>query len=206
MMTMVKTGGLIVAAGLSSRMGDYKPLMEINGRSMVGCVVDMMKKAGAEIIVVVTGYRHIALEESLKHDQVEFVFNSKYETTQQLDSLKLGLNAISQRCERIIISPADIPMVQFQTVRQLLELSGDVIRPVYCGEPGHPIILNAQKCPYILNYNGPEGLKGAIERSDFSITELDVNDRGVVMDNDTKLDFAKTLFWYSQKTPVVCEK
>lgn len=201
---MGKTGGLILAAGLSSRMGDYKPLMEINGRSMVGCVVDMMKKAGAEIIVVVTGYRHTELEEALKQDQVEFVFNSEYATTQQLDSLKLGLHRISQRCERIIISPADIPMVQYQTVKQLLELSGDVVRPVYCGEPGHPIILNAQKCPYIMSYHGPEGLKGAIERSDFSITEWNVDDRGVVMDNDTKLDFAKTLFWYSEKTTISC--
>lgn len=203
-MKMGKTGGLILAAGLSSRMGDYKQLMKIKDRSMVGCVVDMMKDAGAEIIVVVTGYRHEELEASLKNDRVEFVFNPDYATTQQLDSVKLGLSALKDRCDRIIISPADIPMVKAETVKKLLKLKGDVIRPVYYGEPGHPIIFNAEKCLHIMNYNGPEGLRGAIERSDFSITELDVEDRGVVIDNDTKQDFERMLIWYSEKETITC--
>ena len=204
MSLMKKTGGLILAAGLSSRMGDYKQLMKIEGRSMVGCVVDMMRNAEIELIVIVTGYRHEELEEHLKNDQVEFVFNPNYETTQQLDSLKLGLKALQGRCDRIVMTPADIPLVQSETVKKLLTLEADIIRPVYHGEPGHPIVLNPEWIPYIMAYDGPEGLKGAIERSSCSVQEMDVEDRGVIMDNDTKKDFERLLFWYQEKR--ICTK
>lgn len=193
---MKKIGGLILAAGLSSRMGDYKQLMKIEGRGMAGCVVDMMREAGAEIIVVVTGHRHAELEAYLKDDLVEFVFNPDYATTQQLDSLKLGLHALEGRCERIIMSPADIPLVQPETVKKMLALNADFIRPIYQGETGHPVILNPDWIPYIMGYDGPEGLNGAIKRSNCIVKELEVEDRGVIMDNDTKKDFERLMFWY----------
>lgn len=75
----------------------------------------------------------------------------------------------------------------------------DFIRPVYRGEPGHPVILNPEWIPYIMNYNGPEGLKGAIERSCCIVKELEVEDRGTILDNDTKQDFERTMIWYRRK-------
>jgi CTP:molybdopterin cytidylyltransferase MocA len=59
------TGAVIVAAGLSSRMGDYKPLMEIGGVSVARRVVRAFTRAGVSPIVVVTGYRADELEAHL---------------------------------------------------------------------------------------------------------------------------------------------
>lgn len=52
---MSRLGGVILAAGLSSRMKQFKPLMMIDGKSMIRHVIDLMRGAGAETIVVVTG-------------------------------------------------------------------------------------------------------------------------------------------------------
>ena len=60
---MEKLAGIILAAGLSSRMGAFKPLLEIDGVSMVRRVVQLMQVAGAHPVVVVTGHRRRELEE-----------------------------------------------------------------------------------------------------------------------------------------------
>lgn len=193
---MERLGGLILAAGLSSRMGDYKPLMEVDGESMIRHVVNMMKKAGASVIVVVTGYRREDLEQHLADVGVEFVFNKEFASTQQLESLKLGLSALQSRCERIMISPADVPLVHEKTVSELLALQGDFIRPMYQGEPGHPVILGHDWVSYVLQYEGPGGLKGAMESSGCKLINFDVTDMGVILDNDTKKDFERLIRWH----------
>ena len=196
---MEKLGGLILAAGLSSRMGDYKPLIDVDGRSMIGRVIDMMRNAGARTIVVVTGHRREELEAHLRDEGVEFVFNPDYATTQQLESLKLGLTALSKRCEQVMISPADVPLVAPQTVKLLMELDGDFVRPLFHGAPGHPVFLKADWIPYIMSYDGPGGLKGAVESNgQMRLISLEVTDEGVVLDNDTKEDLERLFRWHKR--------
>lgn len=192
---MEPLGGIILAAGLSSRMGRYKPLIEVQGRSMIGHVIDRMRGAGASPIVVVTGHQSELLRQSLEGEAVEFVHNPDYAHTQQLESLRLGLRALKGRCARVLISPADVPAVRQETVSRLLAMEGDFIRPVYHGEVGHPVVLRAALIPYLMTYDGPGGLRGAIEHSDYTLRELSVEDRGTVLDNDTPQDIERLLAW-----------
>ncbi|MDR3225749.1 MAG: NTP transferase domain-containing protein [Clostridiales Family XIII bacterium] len=59
-------GVVIVAAGLSSRMGEYKPLMKIGGETIAQRVVGAFLCAGANPIVVVTGHKANELEAHLR--------------------------------------------------------------------------------------------------------------------------------------------
>lgn len=188
---MNRLGGVILAAGLSSRMKRFKPLMEIGGKSMIRHVIALMRGAGAETIVVVTGYHREALETHLADAGVLFAYNADYAHTQQLESLRIGLTALNGRADRVLISPADVPLVSPQTVSDLLALSGDFVRPMYHGEAGHPVILDASLIPMLMTYDGPGGLRGAVERSGCVLTELDVADRGTILDNDTPEDFER---------------
>ena len=49
-------GAVITAAGMSSRMGDFKPLLNIGAISVSQRIITTLKQAGKEIIVVVTGF------------------------------------------------------------------------------------------------------------------------------------------------------
>lgn len=194
---MERLAGIILAAGLSSRMGAFKPLMMVDGRTMIGRVIDMMRRAGASPIVAVTGHRHEELEKQLKGEGVLCVFNPDYATTQQLESLRLGLKALEGEAERIMISPADVPLVNPATVEALKGMKGDFVRPVWQGEVGHPVFLNAAFIPYLMTYDGPGGLRGAMERHpDCDLRELHCSDRGTVLDNDTRADFDRLLSWH----------
>ncbi len=188
---MSKLGGVILAAGMSSRMKQFKPLMEVDGKSMIRHVVDLMHGAGAETVVVVTGHNRELIETHLQDAGVLFAFNPDYAHTQQLESLRIGLAALSGRADRILISPADVPLVSPETVQALLALKGDFVRPMYHGEAGHPVVLDAALIPMLMAYSGPGGLRGAVENSPCILTELNVTDQATVLDNDTPEDFER---------------
>ena len=54
---MKQVGAVIAAAGLSSRMGDFKPLLPFGKACIAHHLVEMLKQAGVSPIVMVTGYR-----------------------------------------------------------------------------------------------------------------------------------------------------
>lgn len=174
---MERLGAVILAAGLSSRMGEFKPLLPIGGVSMIRRVVDLMRGAGAETVVV-TGYRHEALEAHL------------------VGSLRLGLGALSAGCGRFLLSPADVPLVRPRTVRALLALDAPFVRPLYRGEPGHPVVFRAGLLPLIRSYSGSGGLGGLVETCGVPVRELEVDDLGVCMDGDTREQYNALLRAY----------
>ena len=78
------TGAVVVAAGMSSRMGDFKPMLSIGSISVAQRVVATLKQAGAARVVVVTGYNAEELERHLASSGVVFLRNENYRTTQQI--------------------------------------------------------------------------------------------------------------------------
>ena len=199
---MCKLAGIILAAGLSSRMGDFKPLIRVNGETMISRVIGMMRRCGASPVVVVTGHRHEELQQALAGEaDVEFVYNPDYATTQQLESLRLALTALKGRCERVMISPADVPLVSDDTAALIRDTGGDFVRPVWQGEYGHPVFLQAAWFDYLQSYDGPGGLRGAMERSGCRLVDLPVEDRGTVLDNDTPEDLQRLLRWADGQSP-----
>ena len=74
----MKAAGLIAAAGLSSRMEDFKPLMELNGFPMIAMTVRSMRNAGIRNITVVTGFRGEEVRKVLDPLGVSIVENPRY--------------------------------------------------------------------------------------------------------------------------------
>ena len=71
----METGAVVVAAGMSSRMGDFKPMLSIGEISVAQRVVATLRQAGAERVVVVTGYNADELERHLSKSGAVFVRN-----------------------------------------------------------------------------------------------------------------------------------
>lgn len=190
---MSKTVGIVLAAGLSSRMGAFKPLLELDGISMVRRVVQSMREAGAGPVIVVTGHQRENLEGHLAGSGAIFVHNPDFASTQQLDSLKLALARVRPGCGRVLISPADIPLVQRETVKHLLDAEGDFVRPRFGRRAGHPVVISAKLIPCVLEYTGADGLRGVVRAGGFQVLDVPVEDPGILMDNDTPEDFQKSL-------------
>lgn len=196
---MKRTGAVLVAAGLSSRMEAFKPMLPF-GRSTISIhMVTMLKDMGIDPIVVVTGYRGEELQQHLFFTGVRFVKNERYKETQMFDSVRMGVQAISRDCERLMILPVDVPAIMPDTIRQQLMIDAPIIRTVCHGEPGHPIMIWSEVAEKLRDYKGPGGLRGAIENSGIAITNLEVDDEGIYRDLDTREQYQELLDWNYQR-------
>lgn len=201
----MRIGAVIVAAGMSSRMGDFKPMLNIGSISIAQRVIATLQQAGVDRIVVITGYQAAVLERHLANQGVVFLRNEDYETTQMFDSAKIGLAYLKDKCDTILFTPVDIPLFTAATVSTLLR-SGEILACPECeGKIGHPILISSDLVQKILDHNGEGGLKGAINQLSVPMVQIHVDDPGVLHDADTPSDYESLLRYHNMQLvrPVV---
>ena len=201
----MQTGAVIVAAGMSSRMGDFKPMLNIGSISIAQRVVATFQQAGVEKIVMVTGYNAMALEKHLANNGIVFLRNEEYEHTQMFESARIGLGYIQDKCDRVLFTPVDIPLFTAATVHKLLESGAELACPVCQGQTGHPILIASHFIDEIMEDSGEGGLRGALDRCGVEMEQIPVSDLGVLHDADTPQDFKALLRYHNEQLvrPVV---
>lgn len=201
----MQTAALIVAAGMSSRMGEFKPMLNIGSISVAQRVIATLHQAGVSKIVMITGYNAVTLERHLAGNGIIFLRNEAYQTTQMFDSAKIGLAYLQHKCDRILFTPVDVPLFTAGTVRALLDSGASLACPVCGGQQGHPILIASSLLPEILNDSGEQGLKGAMDRCSAPLIRVEVNDPGIIHDADTPEDFSQLLNYHNSQLvrPVV---
>ena len=190
---------LIVAAGMSSRMGDFKPLLNIGSISIAQRVVATFQQAGVEKIVMITGYNALLLERHLSGNGIVFLRNEEYETTHMFDSVCIGLRYLRDKCDRVLFTPVDIPLFTAATVRALLDSDADLACPAVGDETGHPILIAASLIDRILADPGERGLRGALENCGVPLRRIPVSDLGILHDADTPEDYRALLHYHNEQ-------
>lgn len=188
----MRTGAVIVAAGMSSRMGDFKPMLKIGAISMVQRVIANYQQAGVFPIVLVTGYRGDELKKHVAGTGVICVHNEAYAATEMLDSAKLGFSYIADKCDRTFFSPVDVPLFTVNTAAKLKRADAAVVKPVHKGRHGHPILLSARVLPELLSAEAEGGLRRVIDAvCGGNIATVEVDDEGILLDADTPEDYSR---------------
>lgn len=188
-----RLGAVITAAGLSSRMGAFKPLLPYKNTTMLRYLVELLRKAGAEVIVVVIGYRAEELWAHLADLDVVTVENREYAKTEMFDSIRLGLGHLAGLCGRAAFVPVDVPELELSLLCRVFGAEGRIVRPVYHGRPGHPVVLDAELIPKVCAYAGDRGFRGALESLGCPITEIEAENDGIYNDIDTAEDYRELL-------------
>ena len=115
---------IIIAAGRGSRLGEItenvpKPLVEVNGESILGRQIFLFKQLGIDDIVVITGYKR----EKIIFKDVNYVVNHLYSSTEQLFSLMRARNFFSGE---LIVTFGDIIYDQ-EILNQMISEKGDLV-------------------------------------------------------------------------------
>lgn len=195
----METGAVIVAAGMSSRMGDFKPMLAVGAISIAKRIVATLRQAGVSRIVVVTGYNAEALEHHLAPDGVIFLRNEKYRTTQMFDSACIGLRYMAGHADHVLFTPVDIPLFTARTVELLLAAGADYACPVCRGQRGHPILLASPLIRRLTEASGEGGLQGALSRCGTAPAFVEVEDPGILLDADTPEDYRALLDYHNSQ-------
>ena len=193
------SAALIVAAGMSSRMGDFKPLLNIGSISIAQRVVATFQQAGVDKIVMVTGFNATVLERHLAGNGLVFLRNEAYETTQMFESACIGLRYLQDKCDRVLFTPVDIPLFTAATVQTLLASDAKLACPVCEGESGHPTLIASELIGRILADSGEGGLRGALDRCGAEMQRIPVKDKGILHDADTPEDYRALLAYHNEQ-------
>lgn len=201
----MEIGALIVAAGMSSRMGEFKPMLPIGSISVAQRVVATLNQAGIGKIVMVTGYNATMLERHLAGNGIIFLRNENFATTQMFDSVKIGLAYLQDKCDKVLVTPVDVPLFTAKTVKTILDSGAPLACPRCEGRQGHPLLIASILIPEILADCGETGLKGAIGRCNTGLLCIDVDDPGTIHDADTPEDFSALVDYHNAQLvrPVV---
>lgn len=186
-----RVAAVIAAAGLSSRMGDFKPLLQIGQVSIIQRVITSFRQAGCDPIVVVTGYRGEDLKKHLAKQNVVCLMNDEYETTEMFDSAKIAFRWLKDKCDALFFTPGDVPLFTEATLQALLEEEHTAAVPLCEGKTGHPLYLDATLLPKLIEHDGEGGMKGVLESLGLVPHPVPVRDQGVLFDADTQEDYQK---------------
>lgn len=178
------TGGIIVAAGKTSRKNEPYSLLKIGSITAIKRIVLSFQQVEISPIVVITGYRAEEIEHDLADYGVIFLRNQQYENSQMFDSAKIGLDFLQNKCDQVIFNPVNIPMFTPETIKKLMECGEKLISPSYQGKSGHPLLVSSELIPKILKYDGDMGMRGAIQNIGLERKWMDIEDEGILQDTD----------------------
>ena len=99
---------VLTAAGLSSRMGRPKPLLQWRGATLVEHQVSVLLEGGASEVVVVLGHRSEEVIPYVERAGASYVVNERYEEG-RTSSIKAGLAAVPAQTEHVVLLGVDQP-------------------------------------------------------------------------------------------------
>lgn len=183
---------IIPAAGFSSRMGVFKPLLPSGDRLVIERTVDCFIQAGIRDIRAVVGYKSELLVPVLRRLDAQIIINSRFEEG-MYTSIQAGVRTLDESIMAFFIIPADCAFVLPGTVRSLLSAYKaepvSVIYPTYGNRRGHPALVSGRLRELIINSNPDGGLKTLLEEHAGYYREIPVDDPGICIDMDTVGDY-----------------
>ena len=194
--------GLIVAAGYSSRMGAFKPLLPLGAKTVIETAVDSLRQGGIKDIRVIVGYRSAELYPLLARLQVGIIDNPNF-AAGMFSSVVTGLTALAGEAEAFLLLPGDTPLIRRRSIKDLIReyrrTGAAVVYPVFDGQRGHPPLISARIFAAIRKGDGVGGLRSILERFAGDSVDVAVADQGVLLDMDTPADYRRLSRFYERR-------
>jgi molybdenum cofactor cytidylyltransferase len=211
------SSAIVLAAGLSQRMGRFKLTLPWGDRTVISQVVATLEDAGVGDIIVVTGHRAPEVAAELQATRARTAFNPNYANGEMLGSIQAGLRALLPRPHglklaaehgdqtgetvageahpnSVLLCLGDQPQLEAATVLAVLaagEAGGwqHIVIPSYRMRAGHPILLPAWEWPEILGCTGT--LRDVLAAHRRQTHYLPVDTPTVLADLDTSEDYER---------------
>jgi CTP:molybdopterin cytidylyltransferase MocA len=132
-----RVAGLLLAAGQGSRLGQPKAVVKLEGRTLAERGVDLLHDGGAAPVVVVTGAVPVRLPGA------ETVHNPDWRSGMG-SSLRVGLAALPQDSDAVVVALVDQPLIGAEAVRRLIAAFGDssgLVAAGYGGKRRNPVLI-----------------------------------------------------------------
>lgn len=185
-------GALVLAAGLSRRMGRAKLLLPLEGKPLVRWSVEGILPH-VDFVVVVTPPDDAALRQVLAGLDVRFVVNPRPEDGQGT-SIAAGAAALPGGTDAVVIVLGDQPRLPAGLLADLLATfhreKKPIAAPVYHGTQATPVVFDASIFGELRALEGDAGARAVVRRDPARVAVLSV-DAPMPPDVDTPEDYAR---------------
>ncbi len=158
-------GAVVLAAGAGSRMGNKpKSLLELGGVPLIRRQLIALSGAGVDEVVVVLGHHAPLIEPVIQDFPVTIVHNT-HPDEGQVSSLRLGLNALQGKLDAVMVTLADLALINAQDLTDLIAAykkrpeGAQVVIPTVNELPGNPVMFSQDVRLQVLSEQANVGCK-----------------------------------------------
>jgi molybdenum cofactor cytidylyltransferase len=184
-----KIGAIVLAAGMSSRMGANKLLASVDGKPLLRHAVEAALASHADPVIVVTGNQAAETRASLAGLNISFTENPDFAKGLSA-SLRTGLNALPDDCDGALILLGDMPKVPPSLIDRLIAGFDPAEGRAICvatsgGKRGNPVLWARRFFPEMTALEGDVGAKHLMAAYGELVCEVEAADDGPLLDIDT---------------------
>ncbi len=195
---MTRIAGIVLAAGLSTRMGSLKLLLELNNETIIYKVINAALLSRLDEVVLVTGTSHHRLLQSLDnlatHFKLRITQNSRPEAGMS-SSIRAGMSSLKDYKDGIMIILGDQPKLTTAIIDQLgsvfSESPSSIVAPKVQGRRTTPVIFPVRFFPALVALTGDRGGRPILEANPEAVIEVEMGDAYDDIDIDTPEDWEK---------------
>ena len=197
------TAGVVLAAGLSVRLGRPKQLLTAGGRILLAHVLEAVLRTDLKPVILVLGNMAEEIRAALASEQgliparmgsIKMAFNPDF-ALGQASSIRSGLAALPPESAAALFIMGDTAGLEPTLIEAILDRAGrpdgpGVVRPRYGGRPGGPVWWARRHFQELKNLRGDQGGRSLLSDLDpAEIAYLDFPFESRPLDIDTEADY-----------------
>tara|TARA_Y100001970_G_scaffold269702_1_gene362582 strand:- start:45368 stop:45973 length:606 start_codon:yes stop_codon:yes gene_type:complete len=178
----MKSAGLILAAGQSSRMMQQKALLPWGDKTLIEWNIQCLQSAGIEKIFVVVGSEYLKIVEKIQNLNVHTIINHDWAQGRN-SSILSGVKEIlsyhqEKKIDNFLVQNVDQPLT-IKIITEIMDFvksqkNFEVIQPFFNNKNRHPVIFHINQANKLLNIkNHKSGLRSIIQELDVKTITID---------------------------------
>lgn len=197
MPTTGKITGILLAAGLSTRMGEPKQLLPFGNSTIIETIIDNMLGSKLDEVIVVIGHESERVNGRIRDKPVKVVFNPNYKEG-MLTSAQCGVQALSECADAFALMLVDQPFITSDLINRVVDSYKDsdkeITLPSHNYRRGHPAIFNRRYASHILALDAESGgIRSLFKNNADFIQYVIVDTDRVLKDIDYRKDYEEAL-------------
>lgn len=202
---------ILLAAGLSTRMGQPKQLLPFGNSTIIETVIDNMLSSNFDEVRVVLGHCAEEIEELIKNRGVVTVYNPDYRDG-MLSSAQIGIKSIKNpyssttsdegsndtNREAFSIMLVDQPFITTEIINKTIDgyrqTNKGISIPSYNYQRGHPVIFHYKYAKEIIDLDDDsDGMRSLYKSYANDIHYVNVDTDNIIKDIDYPDDYTKAI-------------
>ncbi|WP_429463271.1 nucleotidyltransferase family protein [Neobacillus sp. B4I6] len=189
--------GIVLAAGISRRMGTPKMLLPYREKTLIRSVIEKSLNSVLDGVVVVINPKVEGLYKEVSLTRVKQVIINNDSHIGMSSSIKAGLHSLPKQVEAAVILLGDQPEINEKSINKVVEAflkhKPAVVQSVFLNnKKGHPVLFKRNMFPHLLETDGDSGGKFVIQKFNKEVVYAEMNQMNIP-DIDTFEDYQRLI-------------